>query len=179
MATSSRMTAPVSANSTGPWKQYLIINNVQKVKNIKNMLISASAFGVSEIFVVGQKKFSLEEHEALLQMLSCPVTRMASLAECQAHCKANNIRIAGVEILSSARSLLEMPFSGHTAFMMGNEGSGMNTTQIAVCDDFIYIPQYGGGTASLNVSVAASIIMQTFAVWAGIPTATPQATAPL
>lgn len=35
-----------------------------------------------------------------------------------------------------------------------------------MCDDFVYIPQYGKGTASLNVTVAGSIIMHHFALWA-------------
>lgn len=47
----------------------------------------------------------------------------------------------------------------------------MNAAQVAICDDFVIIPQYGGGTASLNVTVAASIIMNSFAVWAQIPVA--------
>jgi hypothetical protein len=36
-----------------------------------------------------------------------------------------------------------------------------------LCDAFVYIPQYGAGTASLNVTVAASIILHHFALWAG------------
>ncbi len=35
-----------------------------------------------------------------------------------------------------------------------------------MCDSFVYIPQYGMGTASLNVTVAASIILHQFALWA-------------
>ena len=31
-----------------------------------------------------------------------------------------------------------------------------------MCDFFVYIPQYGGGTASLNVTVAASIVLHHF-----------------
>jgi hypothetical protein len=38
---------------------------------------------------------------------------------------------------------------------------------MGLCDRFIYIPQYGPGTASLNVAVAASIVLHNFAVWAG------------
>ena len=38
---------------------------------------------------------------------------------------------------------------------------------MAICDGFVYIPQYGPGTASLNVAVAASIILHRFATWAG------------
>ena len=59
------------------------------------------------------------------------------------------------------------PFTGPTAFMMGNEGQGLSERHIQLCDSFVYIPQYGGGTASLNVAVAASIVLHQFAVWAG------------
>ncbi|KAG2787842.1 hypothetical protein JG687_00016764 [Phytophthora cactorum] len=151
-------------------RHFLILNNVQKNKNIKNMLVSASAFGVKEVFVVGQKKFDLQEQEPFLSSLSCRVTRVATLKDCRALCQERGIRIVGVEIMHDAKSIADQPFSGDTAFIMGNEGSGMNSAQVAICDDFVYIPQYGGGTASLNVTVAASIILQSFALWAKLPT---------
>lgn len=47
------------------------------------------------------------------------------------------------------------------------QGTGLSEIQQAVCDRFVYIPQYGPGTASLNVTVAASIVLHRFAVWAG------------
>lgn len=43
---------------------------------------------------------------------------------------------------------------------------GLSSRQKAVCDKFVYIPQYGSGTASLNVAVACSIVLHHFAVWA-------------
>lgn len=43
----------------------------------------------------------------------------------------------------------------------------MSQNQMAICDSFVYIPQYGAGTASLNVACAASIVLHHFAVWAG------------
>ncbi|KAF4320348.1 hypothetical protein BBO99_00005791 [Phytophthora kernoviae] len=135
------------------------------------MLVSASAFGVKEVFVVGQKKFDLEEQEPFIRTLSCQVTRLPTLRDCRQHCQERGIRIVGVEIMNDAKSIAERPFSGDTAFIMGNEGSGMNSAQVAICDDFVYIPQHGGGTASLNVTVAASIILQSFALWAKLPIA--------
>ena len=36
-----------------------------------------------------------------------------------------------------------------------------------ICDQFVYIPQYTNKTASLNVTVATSIVLQRFACWAG------------
>ncbi|CAH0482806.1 unnamed protein product [Peronospora belbahrii] len=89
--------------------------------------------------------------------------------DCKVHCQERNIRIYGVEIMQNAKSITDRPFHGDAAFIMGNEGSGMNSTQMAICDEFVYIPQYGGGTASLNVTVAASIILQSFALWAKSP----------
>ena len=59
------------------------------------------------------------------------------------------------------------PFKGNTLFVLGNEGSGLNNNQIAICDHFVYIPQYTNKTASLNVAVAGSIIFHHFALWAG------------
>ena len=44
---------------------------------------------------------------------------------------------------------------------------GLSSTQKRACDAFVYIPQYGAGTASLNVAVAASLVLHHFAVWAG------------
>ncbi|CEG50193.1 family trna rrna methyltransferase-like [Plasmopara halstedii] len=154
---------------TTPPCHFLILNNVQKTKNIHNMLVSASAFGVTEVFIVGQKKFHLQEQESFINSLSCRVTRVATLKDCKALCKERGIRIVGVEIMQNAKSIGDQPFSGDTAFIMGNEGSGMNSAQVAICDDFVYIPQYGGGTASLNVTVAASIVLQSFALWAKLP----------
>lgn len=41
----------------------------------------------------------------------------------------------------------------------------MSERQKAVCDSFVYISQYGGGTASLNVTVATSIILHRYSAW--------------
>lgn len=45
----------------------------------------------------------------------------------------------------------------------------MSPKQISLCDDFVYIAQYGAGTASLNVSTAAAIVLHHFALWAAYP----------
>ena len=63
-------------------------------------------------------------------------------------------RVVGVEIVASAVPVHAFPFAGPTAFMLGNEGQGLSERQIAACDAGVYIPQYGPGTASLNVAVS-------------------------
>lgn len=41
----------------------------------------------------------------------------------------------------------------------------MSQRQIRNCDSFVYIAQFGKGTASLNVAVAGSIVMHRYGVW--------------
>lgn len=62
------------------------------------------------------------------------------------------------------------PFRKSTVFMVGNEGTGMNPQQMAVCDFFVYIPQHTRTTASLNVLVACSIVLHHFALFADFDT---------
>eukprot|EP00775_Hariotina_reticulata_P013300 gene13300-13429_t len=78
-------------------------------------------------------------------------------------------QVLGVEIHPSAVPVHQQPFTGNTAFMLGDEGQGLSEKQMQLCDGFVYISQYGEGTASLNVAVAASIVLHNFAVWAQYP----------
>ena len=77
-----------------------------------------------------------------------------------------DFRITGIEITPEARSVSDQPFRGNTAFLPGNEGSGIVPPHRQYCDDFVYIPQFGSA-ASLNVNVATGIVLQQFSVWAG------------
>eukprot|EP00948_MAST-09A_sp_MAST-9A-sp1_P004137 g4137.t1 len=161
----------VGENGKAKREFFVIVHNVAKKTNIGNMMRSASAFGASEIFVVGKKKdvnyfgsFGAEKHLKFTFFKS----GLASLKE---HCEKNNISICGVEIVPAAKDIRSHPFVGHprTAFFLGNEGHGLNEKEKDICDFFTYIPQVGGGAASLNVTVAASICFHHFAYWADFP----------
>lgn len=78
----------------------------------------------------------------------------------------NNIFVWGVEIIEGAEPIHKATFKGDTLFMLGNEGTGLNQNQIKIWDHFVYISQFTGKTASLNVACAGSIIMHSFALWA-------------
>ena len=78
---------------------------------------------------------------------------------------SSEVKILGIEIPSSetqkkVTSLNSLPpLQTATALMLGNEGSGMSPKQLSVCDDFVYIKQYSGDTASFNVAVAYGIVV--------------------
>ena len=81
--------------------------------------------------------------------------------------KQQGVTLCGIEIVPEAQSITTHPFRGSTCFMAGNEGEGLTELQKSLCDHFVYIPQYGNGTASLNVSTATAIVLHHFSWWAG------------
>lgn len=89
------------------------------------------------------------------------------MEECGEDLKKRGIRVCGVEIGEGSKPIQDHPFTGSTAFFLGNEGTGLLPVHRKMCDFFVYIPQYTEKTASLNVAVAAGIIFHHFALWAG------------
>lgn len=155
-------------------KLFLLITNISKRSNVRSLLLTASAFGCSTVFVVGQKKFDFEpsgpdlpaQIREQIEQGGMRIIRFDKLGECVQHINSIGVELIGVEIDERAVDIEECKFRGDTCFMMGNEGQGMNEKQKSFCDSFVKISQYGGGTASLNVYVAASIVLHRFHHWA-------------
>ena len=159
---------------------YLLIANISKRPNIKCLLRNSVAFGVRRIFVAGQRKFNFNPNDEksdippiikpLVQKGIINIVQFEKLEECIEHIHSLGIDVIGVEIDETSMDIenIDTCFSREksVAFMMGNEGTGMNKKQMALCDGFVKISQYGGGTASLNVSVAAGIVLQRYHIWA-------------
>ena len=147
------------------YKSYLLIYNVSKRNNFGQLLRSACAFGVTAVFVVGAEKLSTHGNQGTT--LHSEFRHFPDMKSAKAYLVEAGIKLIGVEIAEGAKTIESHPFEGDTCFMLGNEGSGMSETQLAACDGFVYIPQYSGATASLNVLVAGSIVLHHFALWAG------------
>eukprot|EP00823_Brevimastigomonas_motovehiculus_P001186 TRINITY_DN1170_c0_g2_i1.p1 TRINITY_DN1170_c0_g2~~TRINITY_DN1170_c0_g2_i1.p1 ORF type:complete len:331 (-),score=96.22 TRINITY_DN1170_c0_g2_i1:185-1129(-) len=142
----------------------IIIYNVAKRNNVGDIIRSAVAFGVKKCLVVGQRKLATFGNQNTTPYIS--FDHFDKWGECLDSLRKDKFKVVGVEISDRSKSILTHPFDGNTAFVFGNEGSGLNEKTLRDCDELVYIPQYGFGTASLNVCVAASIIMHHFAVWA-------------
>ncbi|GJN36098.1 hypothetical protein PR202_gb24934 [Eleusine coracana subsp. coracana] len=126
----------------------VVVHNVAKRHNVGTLARSATAFGVAEVVVVGRRDVSAFGSHGATSHLR--FRHFASLALARAYLKdERGCDICGVEITDDAKPVTAHPFSRSTAFLFGNE--------------------YGGGTASLNVTVAASIVLHHFGVWAGFP----------
>lgn len=146
-------------------ESYVVVHNIAKRHNVGTLARSATAFGVKELILVGRRDFnSFGSHGSTSHL---PFRHFHSLSDARNFLKEKDCDICGVEITDSALPVNEHPFKRSTAFLLGNEGTGLSTKECEICDFFVYIPQYGCGTASLNVTVAASIVLHHFGVWAG------------
>lgn len=147
------------------YESYVLIHNIAKRHNVGTLARSCTAFGVSELILVGRRDFNAFGSHGSTSHLNFRHFHSLSLAK--SFLKERDCDICGVEITDNAVAVNQHPFKRSTAFLLGNEGTGLSAKECEICDFFVYIPQYGCGTASLNVTVAASIVLHHFGVWAG------------
>jgi tRNA G18 (ribose-2'-O)-methylase SpoU len=98
------------------------------------------------------------------------VYRVATMNALVAFLTTHAVPLVGIEILDDAKSVSadDAFTSTKLALMPGNEGTGLAAAHKARCSHHVYIPHYGvGGTGSLNVSIAATIVLAKFCEWAG------------
>ncbi|XAR54608.1 tRNA (guanosine(18)-2'-O)-methyltransferase [Bertholletia excelsa] len=151
-------------NPTG-YESYVVVHNIAKRHNVGTLARSATAFGVSELILVGRRDFNAFGSHGSTSHLR--LRHFHSLSDARQFLKERDCDICGVEITDNAVAVNQHPFKKSTAFLLGNEGTGLSAKECEICDFFVYIPQYGCGTGSLNVTVAASIVLHHFGVWAG------------
>lgn len=140
--------------------KFVVVSNISKENNVKAICVTAAAHGFVVIFI-GRNS----EHFENYTQLGIQFMNFSLLSECKSFLQSKHIELVGIEIMEDAVSILADPFQLSIAFMPGNEGTGLSRKQKAHCDRFVYIPQYGSGTASLNVNVATSIILHRYQLW--------------
>ena len=135
-------------------EKYLIISNISKKNNVKYLIHAAAAYGFVSILVDWKtdiQDLRIDERASYIQMMNLREVRKFLDSKC--------IPLIGIEIMDSAESISTAHFPASVAIMPGNEGTGLSKFQKKMSDSFVFIPQYGSGTASLNVHIATTIIM--------------------
>lgn len=155
-----------TGQTAGKPQCYFIVHNIAKKHNVGTIARCATAFGVRSVVLIGSKSYNTFGCKGSSNHVDFAYYPTLKDARAGLTTEKKVTKILGVEICEGAVPIESHPFDGDTAFIMGNEGDGMTENQKAICDGFVYIRQHGPGTASLNVSVAASIVMHHFALWA-------------
>lgn len=142
-------------------KRILIFDGVQDPGNVGTMIRSALAFGFDRVIFspdsadLYNDKTLRSTQGALFQMRFS----RADLKNVIPSLKTQGFQVIGSS-LHQAHTIDDISTGDKMAFVMGNEGQGMKEETLSLCDENLYIPIKT--MESLNVGVAAGIIMYTF-----------------
>ncbi len=132
----------------------IAIENLERDFNMGTIVRSANAFGVRRVHVIGRRQWN--KRGAMMTDKYIHIEYHLSVAEFRA--SVGDRRIVAVDNVERARGLNAEPLPRHAVLVFGAEGPGLSTDLLAIADDLIAIEQFGS-TRSLNVGVAAGIVM--------------------
>lgn len=117
---------------------HLVIANIQKISNVRNMTMAAVAFGCHSVLLVGQTNNSKRDNflpplfQAALDRKQIQLRVFAKWRECLAFMKQENLFLIGVEINETSHAFNDEYFQHHfprkeldVGLLMGNEGQGI------------------------------------------------------
>jgi len=137
-----------------------VLDGVQDPGNVGTIVRSAAASGATAV-VLGKGTADLYNPKTIRSTMGAlfhvPVLE-ADLGELLPKAAERGIAIVGTS-LQSARSCYEYDFSGRSVWLvLGNEGSGMSPQVSALADTNVIIPM-SGRAESLNVAMAATVLL--------------------
>ncbi len=141
--------------------RYLLLDNLQDPGNIGTLVRTALAFGIDQI-ILSKQCVDLYNDKLLRSMqgahfhISC-IYR--DLEEVIVQLQQNGVTVIG-SALENGKEIDMIAKRKKLAFILGNEGNGMDHKLLALCDEVAYIPI--STIESLNVAVAGSIMMYHF-----------------
>lgn len=144
--------------------RWLLLDRVQDPGNVGTMIRTADAAGFTGV-VVGSGSADIYSTKVMRSMqgsnFHLPILSM-ELADAIAALKALGIPVYGTELNVEAVTYHQIAKTDQVGLILGNEGQGVSAEILKRTDKNLYIPIYGQAE-SLNVGVAAGILMYHFA----------------
>jgi 23S rRNA (guanosine2251-2'-O)-methyltransferase len=136
----------------------VLVDEVAYEHNLGAILRSALGFGVNGVIIPTRRGAGLSpvvQRVAMGAAEEVPVVR-EGLYSALKPIKKSGIRVVGADM--GGKPMSELDLRGPLALMLGSEGEGLGAELRARCDEIVSIP-LAGGLESLNVSVAAALLM--------------------
>lgn len=140
-------------------RKLLLLDGVQDPGNLGTILRSSVAFHIDTV-VLGPTCVDLYNPKVIRSsqgMIFHQNILTMDLTKCIQELKEKNIPIFGTKV-DGGNSIKSFPKREDFAIIMGNEGNGVSTELLNMCDDYLYIDMKET-CESLNVAVATSIIL--------------------
>lgn len=138
----------------------LVLDSVEDPRNLGACLRTADAAGIDAVLVPRSRSVKLTaaaRKAAAGAAETVPVLYAPNLARALKWLREAGVRLIGADA-GADRSLYEMALKPPVALVLGGEGRGLRRLTRERCDQLVAIPMRGG-VESLNVSVAAALMM--------------------
>jgi len=137
----------------------LVADAVHRRHNVSAMLRSAEAFGIHEAHLV-TPVFHPSKGAAKGSERWMDIQLHDDTASCIAGLKARGFRVYVADLDEQALSPMELPVDEPVALLFGGELMGVSDVAKDLADGAVCVPMRGV-TQSLNVSVAAAVVLHT------------------
>ena len=157
-----RKPAPSSHPASG---LCLALDSVRDPGNMGTILRLADWFGVDCIFASPD---SVEIFNPKVVQASMGAIFRKKLIYCDIAAKCEEFRAAGLEVFGTflkGENIYKNVLPAEGLVVMGNEANGISDAVAANCSRRLTIPSFGGGAESLNVSIAAAVVVSEFKRW--------------
>lgn len=139
-----------------------VLENVRSAYNVGSLFRTSDAFLLHSLYLCGYTAFPPHKEirkTALGAEETVTWKHFRQITEAINDLRAHGFRILAVEQAEGSTLLQHLPLTKQpTAFIFGNEVTGVEQSTIALCDGTIEIPQLGM-KHSLNIATAAGIVL--------------------
>ncbi|MEZ2415691.1 TrmH family RNA methyltransferase [Muriicola sp. E247] len=137
----------------------VVMEDIYHLHNASAVIRSADIFGIQDVYIIEQR-FSdrLDKKIALGAEKWTDIHRYGGTKECIDNLRAKGYKIFVTTPRSDACTLDQISVNQKMAIVFGAEKEGVSESALAAADEQIHIPMVGF-TESLNVSVAAAIVL--------------------
>lgn len=148
-------------------ERYVILHNIRSAHNVGSVFRTADGAGVSKIFLSGYTPTPLDrfgrvngeiEKTSLGATKTVPYEIVEDIKACVRHLREKGVEVVSVEQTPTSVDYRSYTLKKPTAFIFGNEVTGVEAELLEVSDVHIDIAM-SGVKESLNVSVCAGIIL--------------------
>lgn len=139
---------------------FLVLDGVSDVRNLGAIARSAECAGVDGIVVPAKGSAAINADAVKTSagaLLRIPTARVANLRTALYYFRDSEFQIVAASE-KAEDEMYDINFKKATAIVMGSEGSGISEPVLSLCTVGARIPM-AGETGSLNVSVAAALMM--------------------
>lgn len=136
------------------------LEDVYQLHNASAVIRSCDVFGIQAAHLIeGRFGNRLDKNIAMGAQQWVDIHRHASSRECIENLRQKGYRIIATTPREESTPLNDFTLEGPTALFFGTEKEGLSPEVLEQADGALYIPMFGL-TESLNISVAAVIILQ-------------------